>query len=51
MDKILAADQGLDLDFAEGAASPAAGRTCDHGRRKILANLGEPIPFRRADLA
>ena len=43
MDKILAACQGLDLDFAEGAASPAAWRTCDHDRRKVRGNLGGPI--------
>jgi hypothetical protein len=43
MDKILAAGQRLDLDFAEGAASPAAWRTCDHDRRKVRGNLGGPI--------
>jgi hypothetical protein len=45
MDKILAAGQGLNLDIAEGAASPAAWRACDHDRRKVRGNLGGPIPL------
>ena len=49
MDKILATGQGLDLYFAEGAASPAARRTCDHDRRKVRGNLGGPIPLELAN--
>lgn len=49
MDKVLAPGQGLDLDFTEGAAPPAAWSTCDHDRRKVRGNLGGLIPLERPD--
>jgi len=45
MNQVQAAGQGLNLDFAEGAASPAAWRIWDHDRRKVRGNLGAFIPI------